>query len=165
MFLDEATFSGYSYNRCLTGCALERSLTSKCEASPYLRSRPCSPWHACGHSPPTTRTINSRELPAPSPATSPVNVRFHDTVRPFLESYCLGCHGKEKPKGDLDLSAYTTADSVAKDLPQWEMVLEQLKGGTMPPAKAKKHPERRGAPGDRRLDPGDPQARGQAELR
>ena len=61
-------------------------------------------------------------------------------MRPFLETYCLGCHGKEKPKGDLDLSAYTTADAVAKDLAQWELVLEQLKSGTMPPAKAKRHP-------------------------
>ncbi len=81
-----------------------------------------------------------KAAPSPIPATAPVDVPFHDTVRPFLESYCLGCHAKEKPKGDLDLSVYTTADSVAKDLPQWETVLEQLKGGTMPPAKAKKHP-------------------------
>ncbi len=73
-------------------------------------------------------------------ATSPLERRFRDTVRPFVETYCLGCHGKEKPKGDLDLSAYTTADAVAKDLDQWEIVLEQLKSGTMPPAKAKRHP-------------------------
>ena len=69
-----------------------------------------------------------------------VENRFRDIVRPFLETYCLGCHGKEKPKGDLDLSVYTTADRVAKDLAQWEVVLEQLKSGTMPPAKAKQHP-------------------------
>jgi hypothetical protein len=82
----------------------------------------------------------AKAAPTPIPATAPVDVRFQDTVRPFLDSYCLGCHGKDKPKGDLDLSVYATADSVAKDLAQWEMVLEQLKGGTMPPAKAKKHP-------------------------
>ena len=31
-------------------------------------------------------------------------------------------------------------ETVAEDLDQWEVVLEQLKSGTMPPAKAKKHP-------------------------
>ena len=50
------------------------------------------------------------------PATAPVEARFRAEVGPFLETYCLGCHGKPKPKGDLDLSASTTAESVAKDL-------------------------------------------------
>jgi hypothetical protein len=81
-------------------------------------------------------------LPALSPTTegSPLEHKFRGTVRPFLESYCLGCHGKDEPKGDLDLSAYTTVDAVAKDLVHWELVLEQLKSGTMPPAKVKKRP-------------------------
>jgi Protein of unknown function (DUF1592)/Protein of unknown function (DUF1588)/Protein of unknown function (DUF1587)/Protein of unknown function (DUF1585)/Protein of unknown function (DUF1595)/Planctomycete cytochrome C len=73
-------------------------------------------------------------------AISPLERRFGDTVRPFVDSYCVGCHGKDKPKGDLDLTVYTTADAVTKDLGQWEVVLEQLKSGTMPPAKAKRHP-------------------------
>ena len=93
-----------------------------------------------------------------SVSTPPLEHRFRDTVRPFLETYCLGCHGKEKPKGDLDLSAYTTADAVANDLAQWEVVLEQLKSGTMPPAKAKRHPNDEMRQRRRRLDPGDPQA-------
>src|SRR5947209_2510831 len=69
-----------------------------------------------------------------------VGAHFSGTVRPFLETYCLGCHGKDRPKGDLDLSAFTTADSVARDLPRWDLVLEQLEAGTMPPAKAKSRP-------------------------
>jgi hypothetical protein len=62
-------------------------------------------------------------------------------VQPFVASYCLECHAKEKPKGDLDLSAYATLGTVAKDLDQWEIVLEQLEAKTMPPAKAKRHPD------------------------
>jgi len=65
---------------------------------------------------------------------------FRAAVRPFLGTHCVGCHGKDKPKGDLDLSAFTTAESVAKDLPRWELVLEQLEAGSMPPAKAKRKP-------------------------
>jgi hypothetical protein len=69
-----------------------------------------------------------------------VETRFRTEIRPFLETYCLGCHSGEKPKGDLDLSAFTSAESVAKDLKRWETVLEQLEAGSMPPAKAKQKP-------------------------
>jgi hypothetical protein len=76
----------------------------------------------------------------PEAAAAPVAARFRETVRPFLEAYCLDCHGKDKPKGDLDLSGFTTAEAVARDLARWELVLEQLEAETMPPAKAKRHP-------------------------
>jgi hypothetical protein len=74
------------------------------------------------------------------PSAADLEARFRETVRPFLESYCVACHGKEKPKGELDLSAFTTVESVARDLPQWEVVLEQLESKTMPPAKARRRP-------------------------
>src|SRR5262249_30057584 len=69
-----------------------------------------------------------------------LEARFHETVGPFLTTYCYECHGKSSPKGDLDLSAYATVRAVARDLDQWETVLEQLQTKTMPPAKAKRHP-------------------------
>ena len=75
------------------------------------------------------------------PTAGPARARFRDTVRPFLQTYCLECHGKEKPKGDLDLSAYPTLEAVAGTTSRWETVLEQLEAGAMPPAKAKRHPE------------------------
>ncbi|MDR3618334.1 MAG: DUF1592 domain-containing protein [Paludisphaera borealis] len=84
------------------------------------------------------RTTADEPRPERSPA--PIEVRFRESVRPFLETHCLGCHGNEKPKGDLDLSGFATAESVAKDLPRWALVLEQLEAGTMPPAKAKRQP-------------------------
>ena len=80
-------------------------------------------------------------------APAPMDARFREAVRPFLDAYCLGCHGKDKPKGDLDLTAYPTADAVAGDLGRWEAVVEQLQERTMPPAKAKRQPpaeDRRG---------------------
>jgi hypothetical protein len=72
--------------------------------------------------------------------TASLELGFRDTVRPFLDTYCLGCHGKEKPKGDMDLSVYRTQDAVASDLEHWDLVLEQLEAKSMPPAKAKQHP-------------------------
>ena len=76
----------------------------------------------------------------PDLAASRVKDDFRETVRPFLETYCLRCHGPEKPKGDLDLSAFTTAESAANDLPRWRLVQEQLEAGTMPPPKANRRP-------------------------
>src|SRR4051812_46702601 len=74
------------------------------------------------------------------PVPVPLERGFRDTVQPFLKTYCSACHSGEKPKGDLDLSTFTTVDAVAKDLRHWETVLEQLDAGTMPPARAKDHP-------------------------
>ena len=63
--------------------------------------------------------------------------QFRDVILPFLQTHCARCHGKDKPKGDLDLTAYSTTTSVGKNHRQWATVLEQLKGETMPPEKAK----------------------------
>lgn len=34
---------------------------------------------------------------------------FQDQVLPFLNTYCVRCHNKEKLSGDLDLTRYTAA--------------------------------------------------------
>src|SRR5687767_6210099 len=60
--------------------------------------------------------------------------RFNGEVRPFVENYCLNCHDNDDPKADLDLSAYKTMDVVVRDHLHWELVLERLKNGDMPPA-------------------------------
>lgn len=65
---------------------------------------------------------------------------FKGTVRPFVETYCVSCHGKEDPESDLDLSPYTNVASVVSGFSYWELVLERLEAGEMPPSKAKKHP-------------------------
>jgi hypothetical protein len=65
---------------------------------------------------------------------------FAETVHPFLETYCMACHGEEKQKGKLDLRPYSTREAVAKDYRRWEVVLERLKAEEMPPEEAKQHP-------------------------
>jgi hypothetical protein len=69
-----------------------------------------------------------------------IEKKFNTTVRPFVEGYCLKCHGHEKPKGDFDLSVYTSTSSVVTDLKQWELALDRLEAKEMPPKKAEKHP-------------------------
>ena len=93
------------------------------------------------------RTAASEPTPRSGAPDVSSELVFGETVRPFLASYCLECHTGTKPKGDLDLSAYTSPQSVGRDLAHWELVLEQLESKTMPPRKAKRQPpaEARGA--------------------
>jgi len=65
---------------------------------------------------------------------------FQEKVQPFIESYCVSCHGEKKPKADLNLGSYSSLQSLANDHKQWGIVLEQLKSQEMPPEKAKLHP-------------------------
>ncbi len=84
--------------------------------------------------------VHPAHAAAPDAAGRELERRFGRRVQPFVSTYCLECHGKEKPKGDLDLSPYTSAESVAQDFPRWELVLERLEAGEMPPKKARQHP-------------------------
>jgi Protein of unknown function (DUF1592)/Protein of unknown function (DUF1588)/Protein of unknown function (DUF1587)/Protein of unknown function (DUF1595)/Protein of unknown function (DUF1585) len=65
---------------------------------------------------------------------------FSGTVHPFLENYCLPCHGPEKHKGKLDLSADASVSAVRSGFRRWEIVLEKIEAEEMPPEEAKRHP-------------------------
>ena len=90
-----------------------------------------------------TDAAGASGAPAPvtAPATAALQAIYRDTVQPFLRTYCLECHDKPKPKGDLDLSAYPTLEAVARNFERWDAVLEQLQAKSMPPARAKRQPE------------------------
>jgi len=49
----------------------------------------------------------------------------------IIKTYCVGCHGGEKPKGDLSLTAITA--DFAKQVDTWTTVLQRVTDGTMPP--------------------------------
>jgi len=63
--------------------------------------------------------------------------RFTETIRPFLQTHCIGCHGGEKPAAQLDLRGYSNLASVIKDYRHWALVLERLNAKEMPPKGAK----------------------------
>src|SRR6478672_2902530 len=58
---------------------------------------------------------------------------FSETVRPFLQNYCIGCHGGAQPAAQFDLRKYTVVQTVNEDLSRWSPVLLRLASGTMPP--------------------------------
>ena len=77
----------------------------------------------------------------PEPAQAgALDERFTTTVKPFLDRYCISCHGATKPKADLNLAHDKTVEAIARNEKQWELVLERLHAGDMPPEEAKKKP-------------------------
>ena len=62
---------------------------------------------------------------------------FTTRVRPFLNTYCVGCHSGKKPKGDRRLDRLTGAIADDNALVDLQDVLDQLNLSEMPPQKAK----------------------------
>jgi hypothetical protein len=58
---------------------------------------------------------------------------FAQNVRPFVAKYCVGCHSGGAPAAQFDLKSYDTLDSVVRDFPRWNLVLNKLSAGEMPP--------------------------------
>lgn len=69
-----------------------------------------------------------------------LEAQFTSKVRPFLETYCVTCHGRERTEAELDLSSVTTKSALLKDGPRWNLMLERLTAEEMPPAKAERQP-------------------------
>src|SRR5947209_15060860 len=65
--------------------------------------------------------------------------KFSQTVKPFLVSYCIACHGGKSPAAQFDLQPYSTMAAVTADYPHWNLIMEKLAAGEMPP-KAMKQP-------------------------
>ncbi len=74
-------------------------------------------------------------------ATAPeLEKQFAGTVRPFMQTYCVSCHGKDKPQAQLDLTAYVNVASVARDYAHWSTVIEKLNAKQMPPPNVGRQP-------------------------
>jgi hypothetical protein len=85
-------------------------------------------------------TARAARAGSPTPTSAALERQFAGTVAPFVQTYCVSCHGGQKPKGDLDLTRYHRVDEVVLDHPRWTQVMDQLVGDDMPPAKAKRRP-------------------------
>ena len=66
--------------------------------------------------------------------------QFTQTVKPFVTTYCAGCHSGATPAAQLDLHAYSTREAVVQDYPHWALVAERLQAKDMPPKQMPKQP-------------------------
>ncbi len=69
-----------------------------------------------------------------------LEARFGRTLQPFIEKYCLECHGKEDPEAELDLTTFPTMAALVRDGQRWSQLLERLEHEEMPPSDATLHP-------------------------
>lgn len=63
-----------------------------------------------------------------------------EAQRTFFKSYCLDCHGAEKPKADVRLDDLSFTISDIPTAERWQKVLNALNAGDMPP-EDKKQPQ------------------------
>jgi hypothetical protein len=73
-------------------------------------------------------------------AAAELDRKFTQTVKPFLTSYCIACHSGASAAAQLDLRSYTTVASVTADYPHWNLLMEKLAAGEMPPKTVKQPP-------------------------
>lgn len=58
---------------------------------------------------------------------------FVQRVAPFAKKYCVECHSKQQPKGELDLTRFASDRDVTSDFRRWNHVIEFVRDGEMPP--------------------------------
>src|SRR4051794_5277274 len=73
------------------------------------------------------------QVHAAEPTNSDLERQFTQTVKPFLTSYCIGCHSGSTPAAQFDLAPYSTMAAVVRDYGHWNTVLEKLSAKQMPP--------------------------------
>jgi hypothetical protein len=67
-------------------------------------------------------------------ATPGLVQQFAQTVRPFVQQYCVACHSGDQPAAQFDLDSYTTLESVVHDNSRWALAAGRLTAKEMPPA-------------------------------
>src|SRR4051812_43673678 len=63
--------------------------------------------------------------------------QFTQSVRPFLATYCVTCHGQKQPAAQMDVSGFTTMGALMQDGRRWNQILERLEMSEMPPKGAR----------------------------
>ncbi len=70
---------------------------------------------------------------ATAAVAAPHTVQVDGGQRVFFESYCLKCHGAEKPKGGVRLDDIPFAIADVASAERWQKVLNVMNSGEMPP--------------------------------
>ena len=66
---------------------------------------------------------------------------FDRVVAPFFKAHCVKCHGPEKQKGKVTLHNVDGGLAAGKSLERWELILEVLESGEMPPEEETERPD------------------------
>jgi hypothetical protein len=86
---------------------------------------------AAPHAPAPTRAAAARTAGARPPSAA----EFAAVTKDLFKDTCSECHHSEDPAGGLDVSLYSTVESLA-DRDRWEVILGKVKSREMPPEDA-----------------------------
>jgi len=78
-------------------------------------------------------TVSAAEIPSGKSG-------FESPIKPFFKTYCVGCHGPKKSKGKITLHNLDGDLAKGKVMERWELILDVLRAGEMPPEEEKSRP-------------------------
>src|SRR5262245_19639367 len=83
-----------------------------------------------------------RQAPAPDSGARPkaAAVSFDGVVKPLLGRTCVPCHNDQLTSGNLDLGRFAAAGSIADNRDGWELILQKIRTGEMPPKGVRRPP-------------------------
>ena len=70
------------------------------------------------------------------------NSGFESHIKPFFKTYCVKCHGSKKSKGKITLHSLDGDLAKGEVLERWELILDVLKAGEMPPEEETARPDK-----------------------
>jgi hypothetical protein len=121
-------------------CLLVGEVTSDAAAQQTATSSASPPSAAAAPTPaPAASSAPTPAPPAPAPLAPPdaplAAADFENSVKPLIQQNCIGCHNPVKLKGDLDLQQFLTksSDDALKNRDVFELVVQKLRAGEMPP--------------------------------
>src|SRR5690349_18057485 len=71
------------------------------------------------------------------------DANYERSVRPFLNEYCVQCHGPSARMADRRFDTLSTDLSSAETQRRWKEIVDRLNLGAMPPAGAKQPADER----------------------
>lgn len=66
---------------------------------------------------------------------------FEKTVQPVLSKTCTPCHNSQLSSGGLDIAPFTKPGSVTEQREGWQVILDKLRAGDMPPVGVPRPPQ------------------------
>ena len=71
---------------------------------------------------------------------APADDAFHTAVDPVFRNVCLGCHNQQVSSGGMNIQVFLDSQSLVKNRDGWEIILQKLRSGEMPPKGIPKPP-------------------------
>jgi hypothetical protein len=65
---------------------------------------------------------------------------FHAVVDPLFKNVCAGCHNPQLSSGGMNIQVFLDPQSLTKNRDGWEIILQRLRAGEMPPQGIPKPP-------------------------